>query len=220
MQVAQVEDGASSLYALATAQFFLVLPFVGTTLPRQNSHSVFAGWMIGMIQQSYPFDLGLFEELVLTHLPPSASVENMRRGCATLRVDDARPIERKDLGPERSEWRVGDIIRHRRYDYAGVIMGMDAKCEADENWIRSMRINSLENGTAQKFFNVAVEDGSTRYVAMENLVRVEEIEEARLGMIEKSDVDLGLRFRRLERGTRPPFFVPTPELVAIYGERN
>lgn len=231
MQIAQVEDGASSLYALATAQLFLVLPFISTALPRQNSHLIYGGWAFGMIQQTYPFDLDVFEEVFLPLLTPSASVENMRRGCGTLRLDDARPIERKDLGPERIEWRVGDVIKHRRYDYAGVITGIDAKCEADDNWIRSMRINSLEHGTAQKFFNVSVEDGSTRYVAMENLVRVEaiamenpvrveEIEEGRLVMIENSDADLGRRFRRLERGTAPPFFVPTPELVAMYGERE
>lgn len=220
MQVQQSsEDSSNSLYALATAQFFLVLPFISTTLPRQNSHLIFGGWMAAMIRQSFPFDLASFEELVLSHLPPGDSVDNIRRGCETMRLNDSTPIERKDLGTERIPWNVGDIFEHRRYHYVGVIMGVDATCEAEEDWIRSMRIDSLPRGRNQPFFNVAVEDGSTRYVAMKNLEPFDCLPEdaSRREAIERAHGDLGRKFRRLALDVVHQYFEPTPELVAMYG---
>ncbi len=41
------------------------------------------------------------------------------------------------------QFKVGDVIRHRRYHYRGVIYGWDAECKAEEDWMQQMRIDQL-----------------------------------------------------------------------------
>ncbi|KAG0301249.1 hypothetical protein BGZ98_008521 [Dissophora globulifera] len=64
---------------------------------------------------------------------------------------------------------VGEVFQHLIYRYTGTIYGYDLKCEADENWIISMGIDSLTHGRKQPFYNALLSDGSRRYVAQENI---------------------------------------------------
>lgn len=41
------------------------------------------------------------------------------------------------------QYKVGDVIRHKRYHYRGVIYGWDAECKAEEDWMLQMRIDQL-----------------------------------------------------------------------------
>ena len=41
------------------------------------------------------------------------------------------------------QFKVGDVIRHRRYHYRGVIYGWDPECKAEEEWMQQMRIDQL-----------------------------------------------------------------------------
>ena len=43
----------------------------------------------------------------------------------------------------RVQYKVGDVIRHKRYHYRGVIYGWDAECKAEEDWMLQMRIDQL-----------------------------------------------------------------------------
>lgn len=40
----------------------------------------------------------------------------------------------------------GQVIRHRKYDYKGVIVGYDKECDAPESWIRQMGVDTLPLG--------------------------------------------------------------------------
>lgn len=40
-------------------------------------------------------------------------------------------------------YRVGQLLRHRRYQYRGVIVGWDPCCRADEEWISQMGVDRL-----------------------------------------------------------------------------
>ncbi|PSC76764.1 F-box only 21 [Micractinium conductrix] len=71
-------------------------------------------------------------------------------------------------------FRVGAIVRHRRYDYSGVIVGYDPVCLAPDSWCELMRVDLLPNGRNQPFFHVLVDErcrpgGQTTYVAQENI---------------------------------------------------
>jgi F-box protein 21 len=57
----------------------------------------------------------------------------------------------------------------QRYNYKCVIYGWDSKCAASKDWIYQMGVHKLPNKEKQPFYNVLVEDGSTRYAAQENL---------------------------------------------------
>ena len=56
-----------------------------------------------------------------------------------------------------------------RYNYRCVIYWWDSKCAASRDWIYQMGVYNLPNKDKQPFYNVLVEDGSTRYAAQENL---------------------------------------------------
>lgn len=61
----------------------------------------------------------------------------------------------------------GELVRHRRYDYRGVIVAIDLECKADESWYQSNRTQPDRN---QPWYHVLV-DGrdTTTYVAQSNL---------------------------------------------------
>lgn len=83
-------------------------------------------------------------------------------------TDNIREIEPK-LRTENIAYAVGMIMRHRLFNYICVIYGWDPLCAASEDWIRQMGVENLPMKSQQPFYNVLVEDGSTRYAAQENL---------------------------------------------------
>lgn len=52
-----------------------------------------------------------------------------------------------------------------RYDYMCVVTGWDRKCMASLEWIQRMGVDRLERKDHQPFYNVLVNDGSSRYAA-------------------------------------------------------
>ena len=70
---------------------------------------------------------------------------------------------------------VGTTMRHRVWNYRGVIVGYDASCMAPESWKDQMRVRLLANGPDQPFYHVLVDvrdrpGGQITYVAQENIV--------------------------------------------------
>lgn len=63
----------------------------------------------------------------------------------------------------------GDVVRHSRYGYRGIVVDVDEDCEAAEDWYYS---NQTQPGRDQPWYHVLV-DGSDQvtYVAQENLTK-------------------------------------------------
>jgi heat shock protein HspQ len=62
---------------------------------------------------------------------------------------------------------VGDLVRHRRYGYRGVVVDFDSECQAPESWYSSNRTQPLRQ---QPWYHVLVHGSSTAtYAAQENL---------------------------------------------------
>lgn len=40
-------------------------------------------------------------------------------------------------------FKVGDVIRHKRYHYRGVVYAWDPECKAEEDWMQQMRVDQL-----------------------------------------------------------------------------
>ncbi|KAB8342974.1 hypothetical protein FH972_022569 [Carpinus fangiana] len=142
-----------------------------------------------LVQQleAHQHDIGLVEKYVI----PRYSADSVEHRHLTLTVsqklrdDDAAPqaVKRRpssDTGVRGShnnysdtvKHRVGDMFRHRRYNYSAVIIGWDPACMASQSWIDHMGVDTLPGGREQSFYNVFVEDQSTRYVAEENIGKV------------------------------------------------
>ncbi|MEM6655682.1 MAG: heat shock protein HspQ [Planctomycetota bacterium] len=61
----------------------------------------------------------------------------------------------------------GDLVRHRRYGYRGVVVAVDPRCQANSDWYLSNRTQPDQN---QPWCHVLVDGGgTTTYAAQSNL---------------------------------------------------
>ena len=75
----------------------------------------------------------------------------------------------------RPRYEVGQIVRHRRYGYRGVVVAVDRRCEASEDWYQS---NNTQPPRRQAWYHVLVhETEHSTYAAEENLADLQPIEE-------------------------------------------
>jgi heat shock protein HspQ len=65
-----------------------------------------------------------------------------------------------------SNFDIGQIIHHKRYDYRGVIVGIDPCCKAPDAWYYS---NRTQPDRDRPWYHVLVHGGAETYVAEENL---------------------------------------------------
>jgi len=62
---------------------------------------------------------------------------------------------------------VGQLVRHRRYGYRGVVVAVDERCMADHNWYMRNRTQPDQN---QPWYHVMVDGSATvTYAAQSNL---------------------------------------------------
>ena len=89
-----------------------------------------------------------------------------------IRANDKAPRPIKARNSEslvNIRYRVGQIFRHKRFQYHAVITGWDSECKESDQWMSQMRVHDLNRGKYQSFYHVLVEDCSIRYVAEENI---------------------------------------------------
>ena len=61
----------------------------------------------------------------------------------------------------------GELVCHRRYGYRGVVVAVDARCQADHQWYMSNRTQPDQN---QPWYHVLVDGAATAtYAAESNL---------------------------------------------------
>jgi len=63
---------------------------------------------------------------------------------------------------------VGELVRHKRYGYRGVVVDFDMRCQACDKWYYA---NKTQPGREQPWYHVLVHDsgGLSTYVAQTNL---------------------------------------------------
>ena len=72
---------------------------------------------------------------------------------------------------------LGQCLRHRKYEYRGVVIGWDDQCKQSADWCEQMRVDELDGGRSQPFYHVLVDGrdrpgGQQTYVAQENIAPV------------------------------------------------
>jgi heat shock protein HspQ len=73
-----------------------------------------------------------------------------------------------DSTNERPVFEPGQLVRHRRYGYRGVIVDRDEACQASDDWYFN---NQTRPDRDQPWYHVLVDGSSTcTYAASENLV--------------------------------------------------
>ncbi|BGP32670.1 hypothetical protein JCM10296v2_004453 [Rhodotorula toruloides] len=209
------ETAIAALYSVSHALFILTNPqlLLGnerTALDRDVDQ--YFEWMCSLIQSEFPLDVHYLESalpILSAEVRPRISVL-----CEAIREEDAANKEQKLVNGE-IKWPIGHVFRHRLFRYVAVIRGWDYKCEASEQWIRQMRVDTLPHGRNQPFYHVVVDDGSARYVAQENVTNTP---------IDDDEVDrflanegFGRYFRKRERREDGRWtFVASAEVEAEY----
>ncbi|XP_028761976.1 clp protease adapter protein ClpF, chloroplastic isoform X2 [Neltuma alba] len=87
----------------------------------------------------------------------------------------------KVLAYENAQYafRLGQKVRHKAYNYIGVICGMDPVCCESSSWMETVQVQKLSRGSTQPFYQVLVDvqvdpNLLVAYVPEENLLAVDE----------------------------------------------
>ncbi|ORY60395.1 hypothetical protein BCR35DRAFT_309183 [Leucosporidium creatinivorum] len=188
----------ASLYAVATSLFILS--------PPEEPVVTYANWMVQLAQAEFSSDVSFLEnEVIGTYRSPGRMAE-VAEICEAIRDEDAGEMS-VVKSREGIIWRLGHVFRHRLFGYIGVIRGYDLTCEASEQWIQAMQVDRLAYGRHQPFYHVLV-DGSSRYVAQENITNDDSVPESAFNRL-KDNVLVGRYFRKpeLKEGGRWGFAV-------------
>jgi len=78
------------------------------------------------------------------------------------------PVEMGNSPESPTRFIPGQLVRHRRYGYRGVIVGFDVSCEAPDEWYLA---NQTQPRRDQPWYHVLVDSFShTTYAAEDSLV--------------------------------------------------
>jgi F-box protein 21 len=113
------------------------------------------------VQQYNPEDLGLIQEFAMPLFADKETrvrdFEDLSQYVMAVRAADGNippPSPRSTAEPRAVRYQIGTAFTHKRYGYAGVVIGWDAHCAAEQDWIRDMNVDSLPRGRSQPFYNV------------------------------------------------------------------
>jgi F-box protein 21 len=104
-----------------------------------------------------PNDVSLVEKYIMPLFEGHEEHEQLRDIVRATKGTDMMPKTSKRRTPEIAhdvKYKIGQVFRHKRYQYEGVITGWDVKCSASEDWIVQMRVNDLDRGANQSFYHV------------------------------------------------------------------
>ncbi|KAG8680005.1 hypothetical protein FRC08_016601 [Ceratobasidium sp. 394] len=159
----QGEVRGAALYA--SAMTFVV------ARPQAADAARFVAAIVSVVKEQFPLDAQVVLPQLLTILdrdPGRAGGMHLRNSIAHLRDSSVDVKRRVREGVPR--WWVGMVFRHAKFRYVGVILGWDAECAAAEEWILEAGVDRLPRGRSQPFYTVSAADGSSRYVAEENVI--------------------------------------------------
>lgn len=140
-------DPVSALYAAHWALFLLPNNVINF---RQN-----LAVLMQLIEEKFPHDATLIEKYIIPNIGHRWSEEmQLSRRVRLMEQSCFHGMKRRDGNPDADgvKFRVGQVFRHKRYDYTAVVTGWDAKCAADEEWIEYMGVASLNGGRGQAFY--------------------------------------------------------------------
>lgn len=132
-------DGSTTLGHTSAQRRRQYLPYL---LEHFQSH---AAWDVALLEQ---YVIPMF--YTLSEGPRLLQFVQSMHQIDTLR----RPVIARMAGVRNVQFRVGMLFRHKRYQYEGVITGWDTSCDAGEDWIRNMDVDSLPGGRNQAFYHV------------------------------------------------------------------
>jgi len=147
-------DIEHSFYAALWASFMLITPDPW----HQRQRRQFIPLLIDKFQSHFPADISLIEKYICpifeTDPRDERSFSEVIRAVKAADQTAKQVHRRTGVGVKGGcKYRVGQVFRHRRYNYTGVIIGWDPECSMDSDWIAHNRVDSLPGGRHQGFYH-------------------------------------------------------------------
>ncbi|KAF2257720.1 YccV-like-domain-containing protein [Lojkania enalia] len=138
---------------------------------RSTRRRQYLPYLLEHFQTHYPWDVTLLEEHVVPLFSNQPEGQRLLAFVYSMQTMDntRKPVNRRSERTKDVKFKIGQLFKHKRYHYEGVITGWDTTCDAGEEWIQHMGVDRLAHGRHQSFYHVLVCDKSVRYVAEENI---------------------------------------------------
>ncbi|TAQ84599.1 hypothetical protein B7494_g7082 [Chlorociboria aeruginascens] len=165
-------DMDNAFYSALWANFLLSPSVPSLDGPTQRQ---FIPPILERFERVYTMDASLIEQYICPPFNNSASSEHweLYEVLRKIRTADSTPRKLKsrvlDRARDKVKYKVGQVFRHKRYGFIAVIIGWDAECGMNSEWVAHHDVDAFPGGGHQIFYHALVEDTSMRYVAEENL---------------------------------------------------
>jgi F-box protein 21 len=112
--------------------------------------------LMELFAADFPSDIFLVEKHIAPLFHGQYEHELILESLHVMRAVDEIPkqVRRRTDGNTNTRYSIGQVFRHRRYDYKAIITGWDPECGAGEQWMMRMGIDRLEAGRHQSFYHV------------------------------------------------------------------
>lgn len=113
-------------------------------------------YLLEHFQMHAAWDVSLLSQFVIPLFYNQPEGARLVQFVASMRAMDTlrRPVIPRSGRAAKVAFKIGTLFRHRRYGYEGVVTGWDTRCDAGEDWIRNMGVDSLPGGRDQAFYHV------------------------------------------------------------------
>ena len=148
----------SAFYAALWASLLLGSPDGGSgPVTASLERRQFLPYIVRHFETHFPNDVFLLEQHIV---PLFQNLDEYRQLQETVRVMRAGDTMQKQIKRRTTEvsnhvrYKVGQVFRHKRYEYMAVITGWDVECGAGEPWMAQMQVHKLAQGRYQSFYHV------------------------------------------------------------------
>jgi F-box protein 21 len=149
-------DLDSAFYSALWANFIFGNPLPSSEWTQQRQ---FIPLILERFERLYPMDASLIEKYIipLYNNPTNAEHHELHGALRVVRAADQTPKQLKQRDSSAAQdsvkYRVGQVFRHRRYNYIAVITGWDLECGMTPHWIATNDVDSLSRGRHQSFYH-------------------------------------------------------------------
>lgn len=153
-QHAQTQPASVNVVSAEYAAIWAIMLLSGNSTPMSFRH--YLPPLMKLFTTDFPSDMFLIEEHIAPLFQGTYEHEHILESLRVMKAVDEIPRRvRKRSGRNRNiRYVVGQVFRHRRYDYKAIITGWDPECGAGEQEMMRMGIDRLEAGRNQSFYHV------------------------------------------------------------------
>lgn len=105
---------------------------------------------------NFPLDVYLIEQYLTPLFEGLPEHTHLLESVRVMKAGDefSKQVQRRTWEHKNVRYKVGQVFRHRRYAYTAIIIGWDAECGAEEDWMQTMGVDRLRAGRHQSFYHV------------------------------------------------------------------